>query len=421
MLMEAGFSNTFIRILTYGVTGNTNIKFDSSKNLFEENNLETQINSNFIYNTIYVMKLFYVKIILFCVVLYLSAGYYAFQLPISQTSSPELGWIVWVITLIALPILIFGGVFSNILQGLNRIPELRLWETFFNFLSSITSILILLYFPNVFFLVLSVLFWGIMSVFRNAYLAKKLGSVVEGKKDIATIKYIKKNSIENSIKSGLGVVFSQGITYVVGFIYASMIDSKSLAMYLITVNIILNIRNFSQAPFYSKLPLFSSLVASGDLDSLRTISQRSMRLVYLIFILSTFSLFLLGQVYTNYFNVINSLPDIHIWTVVFFAFFLERFGAMHIQLYSTSNHILWHIQTGVSGLITILFTYVLFNDYSYYSYPIGLIASNILFYSWYGPYHSYRFLQTTFWSFEKRTFFPFLICSLILLIGSLFL
>ena len=49
-----------------------------------------------------------------------------------------------------------------------------------------------------------------------------------------------------------------------------------------------------------------------------------------------------------------------LWIIMGCVFFAERYGAMHLQLYSITNHIIWHFVNSISGLIYITSSFILF-------------------------------------------------------------
>jgi len=402
LLIDSGFSGNFVRYISFALNGNRSI-FDKSIN---ENLAIADI--DFLRTISFAMTEIYRVLIIALVLIYSTFGFYAFKLPIQLTTDSNLGWIVWTFTLIALPILIYGGKYSNILQGLNKIPLLRLWETFFNLFSSVFSIVILLVTKNVYFVVISLYCWSLLSVFRNYFIVRKIDLINSGTIDFSILKKMKPKLLLNSLKSGTGVLMAQGITYSVAFFFANKLDPSSLTTYLVTSGIIINIRNFSQAPFYSKIPFFATLTANQNIQELKRCLKRSMFQVYLIFFTSSLLLYLLFWGYLERYSV-SFILDKKLWFILTLAFFLERYGAMHIQIYSLSNHILWHIHNGVSGVITIIFVIIIYQYAPLYSYPLALLISCLLFYSIYGPYYSYKYLNTSFWKFEKKLFFPWLI------------
>jgi hypothetical protein len=102
------------------------------------------------------------------------------------------------------------------------------------------------------------------------------------------------------------------------------------------------------------------------------------------------------------------------------SMFAERYGAMHINLYSITNHIINHIANGVAGIIYLVVALGLFKQIGVYAFPIGTLSGYLGFYCWYAAIHSYRAFGLKFWNFEKNTsFFPLLlliICFLYLAI-----
>jgi hypothetical protein len=147
-----------------------------------------------------------------------------------------------------------------------------------------------------------------------------------------------------------------------------------------------------------------------------------MRRVYIIFL---FFFFLITISHQFIFELINSkvdFPDLKIWLLIGFGILIERFGAMHLQIYSTTNHIIWHWLNGVTGLILLVFFVSALPIIGLYAFPIGYAFAYICLYSWYAPRISYKLLNTSFWKFEKRSFIPviitFVIFSFIILINN---
>ncbi len=86
--------------------------------------------------------------------------------------------------------------------------------------------------------------------------------------------------------------------------------------------------------------------------------------------------------------------------------FAERYGAMHLNLYSTTNHIISHVANGVSGVVFVVVSALLVPRAGVYAFPAGLLAGNLGFYAWYSALHSYRAFNLRFWSFERWSMLP---------------
>jgi hypothetical protein len=170
------------------------------------------------------------------------------------------------------------------------------------------------------------------------------------------------------------------------------------------------------APFYSKLPLIASLRVKNDIENLKGVVKRGMFLSHLVYVLGfifvgLFSGFLLKLIGSNVIFVSDFM-----WSLLGVAFFIHRFGAMHIQVYMSTNHIISHIADGVSGIIYIIVSLVLLKYLGLYAIPVGMICGYLGFYAWYAAMFSYRSLESTFWIFEKQvSFIPILIVLIYLL------
>ena len=101
-----------------------------------------------------------------------------------------------------------------------------------------------------------------------------------------------------------------------------------------------------------------------------------------------------------------------LWVLMGYAFFAERYGAMHLQLYSVTNHIIWHIVNGISGLIYIFVSFLLFPFINIYAFPLGILIGYLSFYCWYSAKRSYGVFNLNFVNFESHTVLkPFIVLS----------
>ena len=91
------------------------------------------------------------------------------------------------------------------------------------------------------------------------------------------------------------------------------------------------------------------------------------------------------------------------WCVMSLAFFAERVGALHIQLYSLTNHIVWHIANGVTGVLLIVLAVLLYRWQGPIGLPLAMLAVNLTFYSVYAVRHSSKAFEFGAFSFQKGT------------------
>jgi O-antigen/teichoic acid export membrane protein len=211
-----------------------------------------------------------------------------------------------------------------------------------------------------------------------------------------------------------------GLVQISGVIYAQFGTTSGVASYLLALRLMQTISQFSQAPFYSKLPLLAKLRSEGNLEQQVKVAKRGMLLAYWTYVAGFIGL---GVLATPLLKLIGGNAEFVsplLWCIMGLSMFAERYGAMHIQLYSTTNHIIWHIANGVSGIIYLVVALALFKQIGVYAFPVGTFAGYFGFYCWYSAMHSYRAFGLNFWKFERSVMFIPLLIMLIYLTGTLF-
>ena len=152
------------------------------------------------------------------------------------------------------------------------------------------------------------------------------------------------------------------------------------ASFLFLIQVIRGISLLSTAPLYAYLPKLASLYKSNKLKDVRIIGEKRTFSGILIFLFSL--LILILAVNILYFFELKYFPAVpaYLLCIVAFPFFCERLAASFLQIYTLTNDVRWHIANGVTSLVAIL-TYFIIGDFdSVYSFPIALIAGQLLFY-----------------------------------------
>ena len=215
-------------------------------------------------------------------------------------------------------------------------------------------------------------------------------------------------------RSWAGILMSYGVVQASGLVVAQIGTTPTVSAYLFSLKILDIIKNFSNAPFYSKIPLYNRLFAEGNMNGLLARVENGIRYSLLTFSVAAIFVGIAGQPLLNLIGSNVSLVPVWMWIAMSMAYFLERYGALHLQLYSITNDIVWHIANGVSGLIFITMSFILttFAGYGVISFPLALIISNLSFFVWYTARKSYKYFKFDFPGFEYRTsFFPLLLMT----------
>jgi hypothetical protein len=261
----------------------------------------------------------------------------------------------------------------------------------------------MVWFPSLLNLIIVNQFWVGTIVFRDRFLCRNVeqGLYVE----VSSMKRFDAQLFQQvwqpAWRSGISGLMSAGITNLTGIIYAQFVSSPAAASYLLALRLINVVKDVSMAPFYSRLPLLSMFRVRGDMPALTAQVKRGMLLSHLVFV---FGLIVTGLFMNTFLEVIHSdvgFVSNGLWILLGIAFFMHRFGAMHVQVYLSTNHIISHIADGVSGLIIVVCTLALVGPIDIYAVPVGMIIGYATFYCWYAAVHSYRSLNVNFLEFER--------------------
>lgn len=417
MVLDAGFGSAFVRVIAYGTVGLND--FSGLRASSTAVSSTGEFSESFVATTYRLMLDVYRVLGLVALGTLGLFGTWVFRLPILESSDPSAGWLCWGFFALTFPVILWGNVYINLLQGTHNVALVRRWDTLFNLFNSVSTIGVMLFVPNVYLLLLLSQSWMLAATLRNYYLVRqKYPFLQTTPADESEKSEIKKNLIPSALKSGVGILMSQGIIQGSAFVYAQLASPAALASYLIGLNLIQLIRNFAQAPFYSRLPELASYTGKGDIERLKAVARKNMFRVYAIYTLGFFAVTLFHRPIFQLIHSNVAFPDPLLWGLLGLAFLMDRFGAMHLQLYSTTNHIIWHTLNGITGVLMLVLSAVAYRYMGIYAFPFSMLVAYGCCYSWYAPYKSYQFIQENFWTFEKKGVIPF---TLILLIYLAFL
>lgn len=401
-LLDMGFRSTFVRLLSYAVGGAFEITTVVSTEVYNKNTgspnweLTGKVYAN--------MALIYGWLTAIVLLVMSTLGSWSMLHPVSFVKDAQSAWIAWGIIIIASAYKFYGSIYSNYLEGLNKIALVRRWEALTSIGSIACSIIALAVNDSLLILVFINQMWVIISVIRNYLLSRAVeNNQFEKIKTNYPFDKILFNKLWPSVwRSGVSGFMSNGLSNMSSVLYAQIGNSSSVASYLLALRIISQVKEISMAPFYSKIPLFSRLRIQGDVKQLIQKAQRGMFLSHLVFAVGVITIGLISNYLLVYINSDTKFVSNELWLLISLAYFIHRFGAMHMQLYLTTNHVIGHIADGVSGVIFIGVTLLLINSYQIYAIPIGMIAGYAGFYAWYSAYFSYKSIHVNAFKFEYK-------------------
>jgi hypothetical protein len=404
-IADFGFRQTFSRIISYAFGGAKDITVFNSATKDKITNTTHTPNLSLLNDIVSNMKFIYLWLTVALLILMGVFGTWSMIKPIHESSNPQQSWWAWIIVLIITCISFYGKIYMNFLEGLFKVALVRRIEIFTSLGSIVSSILIMIFSPSLLNMIIVNQFWVLVSIVRDWHLCKTVdnGFYILVSKNIAFNKEIFVKIWQPAWRSGLSGLMSVGLTNLTGLVYAQVGSTNDVAAYLLALRVINQIKEISMAPFYSKLPLLAMLRVKDDLISLVKLVKKSMFLSHLVFVI--------GFIVTGlFFNPLLKLlhSDVSfisqsLWILIGLAFFIHRFGAMHIQVYLSTNHIISHIADGVSGALYIISSFILSKYLGVYAIPIGMLVGYLGFYAWYAAKFSYRSMGVSFLKFEMKT------------------
>jgi len=412
-IADFGFRQTFSRIISYAFGGAKDIvTFKLDKLKVNEVEASEEPNKPLLNSIISTMKGIYVWLTLIVFVLMAVLGTWSMIKPVNDASHVMQAWWSWGFVLIISCVSFYGKIYMNFLEGLYKIALVRRIETLTSLGSIVTSILVLYFSPSLLNLVIVNQFWVLVVTLRDWYLCRTVDNnfYQEVSKKLPFNKDIFKKIWEPAWRSGISGFMSVGLTNLTGVIYAQVGSTGAVASYLLALRIINQLREISMAPFYSKLPLLAILRVKNDIGSLTKIVKRGMLLSHLVYILGYIMIGLLSNTMINMLHSQVKFVSQPLWILLGLAYFVHRFGAMHMQVYLSTNHIISHIADGISGVLYIVSALILTHYVGVYAIPLGMLVGYLGFYAIYASRYSYRSLNNiTFWEFEKAVSIPPLI------------
>lgn len=401
-LVNFGFSPTFIRFVAYtrksGVHHRENEStLPDSKTKFAEYSSEAVIQS---------MRIVYRHLAWVSFILSLTLGSLAVVGPINHLENQAMGWLAWLSIAIFGSYSFYGSVYASYLQGVEEIAVFRRWEILTGLTGYIVSCLVLFLGGGLLELTIANQIALLAQLSINRKIVLNLSSTQQWTSKPKLNVELMRSIWPSAWRSGLGVLMSQGIVLMTGFIYAQMAPPLEVASYLLALRLVQAIVGFTNIPFYVQLPKLARLFASGCHRDLILVARRGMLSANFLFVCGVYFVYFFGERILNLIDSNTPFVSSEFWALLGLAILLERIGAMHLQLYSTTNHILWHVANGVSGVIMLVSMPVTYRFFGVIGFPLSIFLGYAFFYIPYSLRLSYRAFDLRFRSMDLVTAVP---------------
>lgn len=412
-IIDFGFKSTFVRVFSFSNAGLDSIEVIKIKTKGESKDVNWGLAER-IFSS---MKKIYLAISLILILVLSTVGTYLVTKSINLNEETTQLWGAWIFVIVTSAIGFYGKIYICYLEGFNRVALIRKVEGYFSFITVFSKLVVLYFWPTILALIIVEKIWLVINLVRNFYLSKRINDnkISSFKSWGSDIPFLKK-LFNLAWKNGISGILSIGLTNFTGIIYAQLGSTASVNSYLLSLRVLNLLRDFSKAPFYSKIPLLAKLRAENNLEKLIAISKKNMTLSNAIFLIGAtvtgaFSYEILDFIGSN-----AQFVEYDLWLLLSIAFFIHRYGGMHMQLYLTTNHVISHIVDTVSGLLFVIFTLLLFKTFELYAFPMAMIGSYLGFHAWVSAKYSLKSINQSLWKFDRLNIVLFLVAVVLLII-----
>jgi hypothetical protein len=198
-------------------------------------------------------------------------------------------------------------------------------------------------------------------------------------------------------------LFSTGIVQGSGMVVPQVASAQTAAAYLLVLRLITVVSQLSQAPFYSRLPSMAKDNAEGNTASMVVQARRGLGLSLWTMVIGIFGILIVFPMVLRVLDSSVDMPTSSISLLLCLAFFLERYGSMHMQIYTLSNHVIWHRVNGLAGLIVLFATSAMVSVFSIEALPLAMLVGYGLYLCPVTSHKSLKFLGVHRWAFERST------------------
>jgi len=374
---EFGLSATFVRFISYGFGGAR--MADLSAIGSARTGRSAAPDADTLFRLAGTAKALGARLALTTLVLALLLGNLALARPIAELANPTQGWLAAQLVFLALALRVWGQAYASLLQGMNRMRAFRSIELAVYGGQFISILAVFLMRGNILMLVLATHLWPGLAIVLTAWACRRLDrriGVIDAPARIDP--HVWRSAWPAMWRSGLAAVMSVGLLQGSGLVFAQIVSPAQVTAYLFHLRLINLVRELSTPPFLNAFPGMAQIMAAGRIPQLRSLARRAMAASYWIYalgvlVVGTAAAPLLDRLFSGTMRFSTGL-----WLSFAAAFFLERYAHMHVQLYTLTNRVVWHLLASASGAAAVAAAVLLYPVLGVAALPAGYALGLLL-------------------------------------------
>lgn len=278
----------------------------------------------------------------FALVAFASGGSYVLHLHVERVADPISFWMPWIFLLGTAAASMGLSYMNAFMMGSGRVTAFYRIALGTNALAFAALTGVVLIHPSLASLVLvkqSFLLLQALIVFRAC---RRILGPVSGISHAPPDRSLFGLVWQASWRSGVGQLLQQGAGLAVTLVYTLLSSVEQSAAFLLATRLLQAVSGLAQAPFYGRLPLIQAAWFSSTSQQVRRYLAESFYLSLLTAAGLFLVLYALGESALSLVGSATRLPHTPILAAMGISLLFERAGGMHIQIYTLSNHIIWH-------------------------------------------------------------------------------
>ena len=379
-IFDAGLSQTFVRVIAYVRGGASVATLIEARGPPSQTAGAATMDGRSLKRVLATMATVFGVLAVLALILLAVAGGLVLQRPAAQLTDGNDAWLSAVMVLAGTVYALFGNGYSSYLTAFNRIPALRRWELLFSALGFVSAMTALASGGGLVGLVAAQQLWVVLAVARNRSLCRRDRIFRDGFR-FAPDREVWRMLWPSAWRTAIGALGGFGVIQLSGVAVAQHAASAQSAAYLLALRLIQTVSLFSQAPFYSRLPAMALLYSQGQLPEVLRSAASGMRRSHWTFVAGFLGVTALATPALALVGSQTAFVGLPLWTLMGAAYYVERLGAMHIQLYTTTGTVIWHLANGACGLGMLLFWQLSSNTLGLAAYPLAMLLSYALIYA----------------------------------------
>lgn len=393
---DLGISPLFARMFGYALGGATIEDMSAHIGMRDVSRPKADANWPLIRDLFSQQRLFLSGLSIFILIVGGLIGSWSLYPLIRSMKHPVEGVGAWAIVLLSSAFILSGKCYADFLMGTDRVSLQKKWEAIFSSVAMVLALFSMLIVRDLLLLSVAYFVTPMVTVFVHRHFAFTLdGGKLRSDRPIFHVnREVWKTLWPQAWRIGIGIFFAQIVLNFSSVILARTVDAARAAQLLFSLRFIRILDNFSTVPFYVYIPRMSRLRFENRQKEFWRIAERGMLVSLMVLVIPGILIAFAAPYFLHAVHSKVSLVSPSVWLLLVLGTVILRYGALHTQLVTIGNKIIWHTANVSWGIAFIAF---LLLGLSYWrvdvAYAVALLVSTIAIYTPYALMHSYPHLS----------------------------